>query len=69
MVHKLKEYSLSSIGTVRKNKTSAHEIFKKRTKLNRSRFGFQNITFVSYVPKKNKDALLMSPLHHYKNVD
>lgn len=70
MIHLLKEHSLTSIGTVRKNKTSVPEIFKKGTEVNSSRFGFQNnITLVSYVPKKNKVVLVMSTLHHDQNID
>lgn len=70
MIHLLKDHSLTSVGTVRKNKTSVPEIFKKGTEVNSSRFGFQNdITLVSYVPKKNKVVLVMSTLHHDKNID
>jgi hypothetical protein len=70
MIHLLTQHSLTSVGTVRKNKTSVPEIFKKGTEVNGSRFGFQkDITLVSYVPKKNKVVLVMSTLHHDQNID
>lgn len=70
MIHLLTQHSLTSVGTVRVNKTCVPESFKKGTEVTDSRFGFQkDITLVSYVPKKKKIVLVMSTLHHDKNID
>lgn len=70
--HLLKEHKLTSIGTVRKNKTQIPPQFitTRGKDPKSSTFGHQkDITLVSYIPKKNKVVLLMSSLHHDDNID
>lgn len=61
------DHKLTAVGTIRKNKRQIPEAFLKvkDREINSSMFGFQeNFTLVSYVPKKGKNVLLMSSLHH-----
>lgn len=68
----LKEYRLTFLGTVRKNKRELPVEFSApaRRPPGTSMFGFQkDITLVSYIPKPSKNVLLVSSLHHDDNVD
>ena len=72
LIKLLKDYKLTSVGTVRKNKRQIPNeilIVKNRPEKT-SKFVFQtDVTLVSYVPKKNKNVLIMSTLHHDNNID
>lgn len=72
VLHLLKEHKLTSVGTLRKNKTQIPPKFTntRAREISSSIFGFQkDITIVSHVPKKNKVVLLMSSLHHDSSID
>ncbi|GBP09473.1 Dynactin subunit 4 [Eumeta japonica] len=63
----LKEYGLTALGTVKKNKPEIPPVFTvaKYRDIPSSIFGFQkDCTLVSYVPKNNKVVLLASTMHH-----
>ncbi|CAG9828735.1 unnamed protein product [Diabrotica balteata] len=60
------------LGTYRKNKKELpHEFFKPISRPIQSRmFAFQDdITLVSYIPKRNKNVLLLFSLHHDDKID
>lgn len=63
---------LSFVGTLKKNKWQIPLAFKDvslRT-VNSSLFGFRKEgTLVSYVPKKNKNVLLISSMHYADSID
>ncbi|KAJ8942086.1 hypothetical protein NQ314_010159 [Rhamnusium bicolor] len=63
---------LTVIGTIRKNKRELPIEFSKpvsRPEKN-SIFGFRNeCTLVSYIPKKGKNVLLVSSLHHSDDIN
>lgn len=68
----LKEYNLTLVGTVRKNKPQIPPSFlpKSNREQYSSLFGFQeDFTLVSYVPKKNKCVILLSSMHHDYEID
>lgn len=73
IVKKLKEeMNLTVVGTLKKNKPQIPADFlpKKSKKQYSSMFGFQeDITLVSYVPKRNKAVLLFSSMHHDDEID
>ncbi|XP_023222340.1 uncharacterized protein LOC111623851 [Centruroides sculpturatus] len=67
----LKE-KLTMVGTIRKH----HRVIPKKfldlagRKIPSSMFGFrEDATLVSYVPKKNKNVLLLSSMHHSGSID
>ena len=62
----LKEHNLTSVATLRKSKMEIPPIFiSKGTDVHSSQFGFcENITLVSYTPKRDKCVLLLSTMHH-----
>jgi len=61
---KMKDYSLTIIGTIRKNKPKIPPSFTRCASAMTSRFAFSNnITLISYCPKKNKVVLMISTLH------
>lgn len=68
----LREYDLTIVGTVKKNKPQLPNIFinpKNRERYS-SLFGFQeSATLVSYIPNKNKNVILMSTMHHSGQID
>ncbi|KAL4088632.1 hypothetical protein QTP88_023721 [Uroleucon formosanum] len=68
----LKNHNLTMVGTIRKNKREIPPCFldtKKRT-LNSSVFGYgEDILLTSYVPKKNKNVLLISTMHEQGDID
>lgn len=67
MINLLKMHYLTSVGTVRKNKRPIPAAFLNiRTREHRSSiFTFKkDIMVVSYVPRKSKNVVLYSTLHH-----
>lgn len=73
MVNILREkYGLTSVGTLRKNKAQIPlELLQTRNRQPKSSmFAFQkDITIISYVPKKGKNVILLSSLHHDDAID
>lgn len=68
----LTEKKLTCIGTLRKNKREIPPEFlpQKNRAPNSTLFGYQqDMTLVSYVPKKNKAVLLISTLHDSGTID
>lgn len=68
----LENHRITYVGTVRKNKRELPPEFvnTKPRPVNSSMFGFQeNITIVSYVPKKYKNVILASSMHHSSDID
>lgn len=68
----LKEYKLTVVGTIRKNKKQLPIEFVngKGREVNSSLFSFQeNSTLVSYIPRKGKIVLLLSTLHNDDKID
>lgn len=68
----LTDYQLTFLGTIRKNKRELPLEFTQPTDrpLQSSMFAFdKNITLVSYIPKKRKNVLLISTLHHDDKID
>lgn len=66
------EFKLTVVGTIRKNKRQLPQEFvnPKGRPVGASMFGYHGIaTLVSYIPKKNKNVLLLSSLHRDGNVD
>lgn len=66
------KHKLTSVGTLRKNKRQIPpQLLLTRNRSEQSSlFGFQkNITIVSYIPKKGKNVLLLSSLHHDNSID
>lgn len=72
LVNELLKVGLTYVGTMRKNKREIPLEFlpqKKRT-VGTSEFGFtRDRTLVSHVPKKNTSVILVSSMHHSKNID
>nr|XP_023022605.1 piggyBac transposable element-derived protein 4-like [Leptinotarsa decemlineata] len=67
MMNLLERHKLTSVGTVRKNKRQIPAVFLNITtrEPRSSVFAFrENITAVSYVPKKSRNVILFSTLHH-----
>ncbi|XP_030757812.1 piggyBac transposable element-derived protein 1-like [Sitophilus oryzae] len=68
----LKKNEITLVGTIRKNKREIPEIFvaTKQRPVCSSMFAFgRESLLVSYVPKKNKNVLLLSTLHEYDEID
>ncbi|CAF3919626.1 unnamed protein product [Rotaria sp. Silwood1] len=68
----LQTKNLTLIGTLRKNKSEIPMEFlpNKTHEVGSLLFGFEdNLTLVSFVPKKNKAVLLLSSKHHDNQVD
>ncbi|XP_066260450.1 piggyBac transposable element-derived protein 4-like [Euwallacea similis] len=67
-----KDFNLTLIGTIRKNKRELPQEFTRPiNRLNlSSMFAFHNhATLVSFIPKKNKNVLLVSSTHHDDKID
>lgn len=68
----LKDYNLTCIGTLRKNKREIPSSFlpnKNKTPLS-SQFAFdQKKTLVSFTPKRNKSVLLLSTMHNKEEIN
>ncbi|XP_063231053.1 piggyBac transposable element-derived protein 4-like [Bacillus rossius redtenbacheri] len=73
IVAKMKnEHNITIVGTVRKNKKELppHFITAAKREPHSSVFGFQeNMTLVSYVPKRGKTVLLLSSMHADDKID
>lgn len=68
----LSDYTLTFLGTMRKNKRELPPEFSNPTgrPVGSSMFGFsRDMTIVSYMPKRNKNVLLISSLHHDDMID
>lgn len=68
----LSENGLTIVGTIRKNKTCIPPNFQphKNREIETNVFGFsKNMTLVSYVPKKNRAVILLSTMHHSREVN
>lgn len=68
----LQEKNITVVGTLKKNKPEIPSEFlpKKSKEVYSSMFGFQeDITLVSYVPKRNKSVLLLSSMHNDDEID
>lgn len=69
---RLMRSGLSYVGTCRSNKRYIPEEFKKNKNRHpcSSVFGFNeaNVAIVSYVPKKNRNVILMSTVHYDSNI-
>ncbi|XP_066260986.1 piggyBac transposable element-derived protein 4-like [Euwallacea similis] len=66
------EYKLTAVCTLKKNKREIPPVMLavRGRKERSSMFGFQsNIMLVSYIPKKGKNVLLFSTLHHDRKID
>lgn len=72
MIALLSIHKLTSVGTVRKNKRDIPTsfLFIQNRERHSSIFAFKNnITAVSYVPKKLKNVILFSTLHHDERIE
>lgn len=72
LVNYLTQEKLSFVGTLKKNKAQIPLKFKnvKKQKQFTSTFGFQeNATLVSYVPRLNRNVILISSLHNDDAID
>lgn len=71
LVNHLYDKKITVIGTMRKNKAEIPlEFLDPNRQVHSSLFGFQkNCTIVSYVPKKKKNVILLSSLHHDNTID
>lgn len=68
----LQKKNLTIVGTLRKNKREIPNEFisVKDREINSSLFGFaNNMTLVSYFPKKSKNVILLSTMHHNNSID
>lgn len=68
----LKEYGLTYIGTMKKNKKEIPTQFQpnKNRQTGSSLYGFTpEMTLISYVPKKSKAVILLSSMHNTKSTD
>lgn len=68
----LRNYSLTVVGTLRKNKREIPKnlVDTKNRLPYSSIFGFQKeATIVSYIPKKGKNVILLSTMHHDAAID
>ncbi|XP_050065449.1 piggyBac transposable element-derived protein 4-like [Aphis gossypii] len=66
----LKNHNTTVVGTLRKNKREIPLCFleTKKRQLNSTMFGYdKDILLTSYVPKKNKNVLLISTMHEQAN--
>lgn len=68
----LLRHKLTTIGTIKRNKRELPQQFAegKSRPIGSSMFGFkENCTLVSYIPKKNKNVLLISTMHDDDEID
>ncbi|XP_018368816.1 PREDICTED: uncharacterized protein LOC108764906 [Trachymyrmex cornetzi] len=62
-----REYSLTMVGTIRKNKRQIPFVFQRSAFVGDARYVYTNeMTLLSYTPKKNKVICLVSSLHRNK---
>lgn len=67
----LKDYRLTIVGTLRKNKREIPPCFlpNKSKLVSSSQFGFDgNKALVSFTPKKSKSVILLSTMHFDKSI-
>ena len=72
LVKTMLQHNLTIVGTMRKCKREIPECMKasKSRETKTSTFGFNDqITMVSYVPKKNKSVIMLGTMHHDINID
>ena len=71
LVDKLLKLKTTYVGTIRKNKSEIPIEFQaSNRKEYSSMFGFrENMTMVSYVPKKNRTVILVSSQHYVDKID
>lgn len=72
LLSELKKRGLTYVGTIKKNKKEIPSSFlpAKKRETNSCLFGFSNdVTLVSFVPKRNKAVILVSSMHHDKSID
>ncbi|XP_072398000.1 uncharacterized protein [Diabrotica undecimpunctata] len=72
LAEELKKKKITLVGTIRKNKRDIPEIFvaTKERPIRSSLFAFgRECSLVSYVPKTNKNVLLLLTLHEYDEID
>ncbi|XP_028174325.1 uncharacterized protein LOC114362938 [Ostrinia furnacalis] len=72
MTHLQQNHKLTATGSLRKDKREIPTSFvtARRKEVYSSQFAFQNdMTLVSYVPKKSKVILVLSSLHHKPSID
>lgn len=72
LAEQLLDKNTTIVGTIRKNKPDLPAEFTQKTKreIGSSKFCFNNmLTLVSYVPKINKNVLLLSTLHNTPDID
>lgn len=66
----LKNHDLTIVGTLRKDKKQIPFDFFVKRPPKTSMFGFtEDKTIVSYIPKRNKNVILLSTLHHDDSID
>lgn len=68
----LREHKCTVIGTLRKNKRELPLEFSKPTNrpIHSSMFGFtKELTLVSYIPRRGKNVILVSSMHHHDDID
>jgi len=68
----LENHNLTTVGTIRKNKKEIPPCFldTKRREKNSTLFGYsKNLMITSYVPRKNKNVILVSSMHDQGVID
>jgi hypothetical protein len=68
----LENHNLTTVGTLRKNKKEIPPCFldTKRREKNSTLFGYsKNLMITSYVPRKNKNVILVSSMHNQGVID
>ncbi|KAB0790394.1 hypothetical protein PPYR_15242, partial [Photinus pyralis] len=68
----LTDFSLTFLGTIRKNKRELPLEISNPTKraIGSNMFAYnKTVTLVSYIPKRNKNVTLISSLHHDDKID
>lgn len=68
----LQNHKITMVGTIRKNKREIPPLFldTKKREVNSSKFGYnKECLLVSYVPKKNKNVLMLSTMHKQGDID
>ena len=60
--------NITMLGTMRRNKTKLPNLTRKETVLHSQFYFTKDTTVVSYIPKKNRNVVLMSTAHNRKEV-
>lgn len=72
LVEELRRKGMTYVGNLKKNKTEIPVSFipNRRREENEALYGYtENITLLSYVPKKSKAVILVSSMHHGPGTD